>query len=153
MELPLECPEYDCDDHLPTVPSEVLQDLFIERQRLFNEKNGGKEFPWPKGVHSLNLRICIQIKADLALPRLRNQGRVQRWPDIVDLDFRDINDRIKNLGPRLYPLFKGNELILNACPVWNAILDLLAKSKATVNNLGNLGYGLQTILRTMARPG
>ena len=108
----VQCPEDECTDVLPGLPSDSLK---AKLEKLSSIQQG-KEKGSP---HFLSVLICQAIKKELQFPMLRTLGEHSGWPSAID--FESVPDRIMKLTNEIRGLLE-NEIVLGTSFAWEVFM-------------------------------
>lgn len=97
-DLPISCPDSDCEDPFPTEPSSKLLELLRNQPTMSKKKTPGELLTIAYGYKA---RICAQIKSEI------NPCDVDmsRYP--LKLDFDDITRRLRQMIPKILSIIKS----------------------------------------------
>jgi hypothetical protein len=149
-DIPLVCPEDDCDDEVTKNPSAGLVSLFRDRAQTIHEQGAKAD-----GVYRLNLKICVTMRVtrnvDDKYKRAQKRG-------LFHVDFQLLANRVWDLKNVIDPLMIGPNARSGAY-VWMNLLDDIKSIQAedgdgnySLEEL-NTGTNIPQPIMDAARPG
>ena len=149
-DIPLVCPEEDCDDAVTRNPSAGLVTLFHDRARTIHEQGANAD-----GVWRLNLKICTTMQVARNVDD-RYQRAQQRG--LFNVDFELLANRVWDLKGVIDPLMIGPNARADTF-VWTNLLDDIKSisadsedEKFSLKEL-NTGANIPQLIMDAARPG
>ena len=100
-DIPLLCPEIDCDEEVIANPSPGLAALFRNRAQLIHDEGS-----FADGVFRINVKICVINKIEHANEHKRLRAVKQ---GLVNVDFQMLANRVWDLKDIIDPLMSGPE--------------------------------------------
>lgn len=149
-DIPLVCPEEDCNNAVTRNPSAGLVALFRDRARTIHEQGADAD-----GVWRLNLKICTTMEVTRNIDD-RYQRAQQRG--LFNVDFQLLANRVWDLGDVINPLMIGPDARSDTF-VWTNLLDDIESisadsedEKFSLEEL-NTGANIPQQIMDVARPG
>jgi len=142
-DIPLLCPEIDCDEDVVANPSPDLAALFRNRAQLIHDEGS-----FADGVFRINIKICVTNKIEQANERKRLRA-VKRG--LMEVDFQMLADRVWVLKDVIDPLMSGPEGRKGNF-VWTNLLDDMKEHDCSPQQLIK-GKSVPLQIVKAARPG
>jgi hypothetical protein len=142
-DIPLMCPEDDCNTKIVTNPSPSLISLFRRRAQLIDEEGINAD-----GVYHLNIKICVENKiahdAERKHCRAVNRG-------LKNIDFQLLANRVWDLKDPV-GLLMFEEASRSNNFIWLNLKDDIKTHRYSLERL-NKGKSVPTLIVKAARPG
>jgi hypothetical protein len=117
------CPEFDCSDVVPELPSESLKTQLEELAKIRLE--GAKGTPY-----LLSAQICLAIRREQEFPALKLLGEQSKWPSTID--FKSLSDRVFfGLRQALNGMLQ-NHIILGCSTSWTSFSSMLTMANTSL---------------------
>jgi hypothetical protein len=142
-DIPLKCPDEDCDEDVIDNPSPLLIALFCDRAKIICRQ--GIE---ALNVYKINFRICVQIKGERADDDRRRRAEKH---GLVNVDFQKLANRVWGLKDTIDPMM-SSPAARSKTFIWTNLCDDLKYHKYSVARL-NKGKDVPRKIVATARPG